>query len=479
MENKKGIIWFRQDLRLHDNEALREALNHCSDVISVYVFDERVFNGKTRWFGFPKTDRYRTKFICESVRDLRRSLRKLGSDLIVRVGKPEEEIFDLARQFKSNLIFCNRERTQEEVDVQDTLERNLWSIGQEMRYSRGKLLYHTGDMPFPITHTPEVFTQFRKEVERFLRVRAPFPVPEKLPPVPEDIEVGQIPDYLDFGHEPFQSDNRAALHFQGGETVALERLRYYLWESDLAKTYKETRNEMQGGDFSTKFSPWLAQGCLSPKLIYHELKDYEDARGKNKSTYWIFFELLWRDFFRFMAKKHGNTLFFKTGMRGEEKHRLKNDFRLFNLWKEARTGVPFIDANMREIALTGYMSNRGRQNVASFLVNDLKVNWQMGAEYFESILIDYDTASNWGNWNYIAGVGNDPREDRYFNILSQARRYDPLGEYVKTWLPELRLLPPDKVHRPDTLSHSEQAELHLTLGADYPKAMVSTRKWAS
>jgi deoxyribodipyrimidine photo-lyase len=267
------------------------------------------------------------------------------------------------------------------------------------------------------------------------------------------------------------------LDFKGGETEGLKRLRYYLWETDLASTYEQTRNDLAGGDFSTKFSPWLAQGCLSPKLIYHELQRYEQERVKNKSTYWIFFELLWRDFFRFMAKKYEQKIFLKGGMKGVPNPKLQNDRSLLKIWIEGRTGVPFIDANMREISLTGFMSNRGRQNVASFLINDLEVNWQMGAEYFESVLIDYDTASNWCNWCYLAGVGNDPREDRYFNIINQARRYDPNGEYVKLWLPELSHLPPDKIHRPDTLSSFEQEELHVKIGADYPRAMVSTERW--
>ncbi|MEL6926177.1 MAG: FAD-binding domain-containing protein, partial [Bacteroidota bacterium] len=143
-----------------------------------------------------------------------------------------------------------------------------------------------------------------------------------------------------------------------------------------------------------------------------------------------------------------------------------------------RTGVPLIDANMRELNCTGFMSNRGRQNVASFLVHDLSVNWQMGAEYFESLLVDYDPCSNWGNWNYVAGVGSDPRENRYFNILSQARRYDPQGDYVKHWLPELNEIPSVRVHQPDTLSSDEQSDFRVRLGADYPKPMINTQKWA-
>ena len=475
---KKVIVWFRQDLRLHDNEALSHALEHGTEVLPVYIFDERVFKGKTRLYGFPKTDKYRAQFIIESVADLRENLRRHGSDLIVRCGKPEEIIFSLAREHRTSWVFCNRERTSEEVAVQDSLEEKLWSIGQELRYSRGKMLYHTGDLPFPVTQTPDIFSQFRKETEKYVTVREPLPVPTDLKPLQKMPDAGELPALADFGLEGFEPDARGVLLFKGGETAALERLQHYLWESDAVAEYYNTRNGSLGADYSTKFSAWLAQGCISPKYIYHELQRYERERTKNKSTYWVFFELLWRDFFRFMAKKHGDVIFLKGGPKEEIDPNWKEDMRLFEIWRKGRTGIPFIDANMREIAQTGFMSNRGRQNVASFLVKDLNLNWQIGAEYFESILIDYDPASNWGNWNYIAGVGSDPRENRYFNILSQAKRYDGSGAYVRHWLPELQNLPNDRVHRPDTLSDAEQTEYGVKLGAEYPKAMLSTEKWA-
>lgn len=477
MQKKRALVWFRQDLRLHDNEALLDAIKHAQEVIPVYVFDERVFTGTTRWFGFPKTGKYRTKFIIESVADLRESLRAIGSDLVVRVGKPEEILFEIARQVKSSWVFCNRERTEEEVAVQDALEKKLWSIGQEMRYSRGKLLYYTADLPFPINHTPEVFTQFRKEVERYVPVREPLPAPDHIDPVTVALNAGDIPSLEDFGHEPFEPDPRGVLPFRGGESEGLKRLHYYLWETALVKDYKKTRNQLIGGDYSTKFSPWLAQGCLSPKKIYEELKRFEEQNGANKSTYWVFFELMWRDFFRFMAKKYEEKIFLKGGIEGEADPNWTNNRELLQTWIDGCTGVPFIDANMREIKNTGYMSNRGRQNVASFLVKDLGINWQMGAEYFESVLIDYDVASNWCNWQYVAGVGTDPRENRYFNILSQATRYDPDGEYVKLWIPELSEVPVDKIHEPDQLSYHEQEAHHVILGDDYPKAMVAMEKW--
>lgn len=476
MKQKRAILWFRNDLRLHDNEALQEALRNAEEIIPVYVFDERFFLGKTS-FGFPRTGPFRAQFIIESVKDLRNNLRQRGADLIVRVGKPEDILFQLAQEVKSSWIFCNRERTRDELAVQDALESKLWKIGQEIRYTRGKMLYHTGDLPFPITQTPDTFTVYRKEVERITPVREPLPTPDTLPPLSIKTDIGAIPSIEDFGHEPLSPDSRAVLPFKGGETEGLNRLRYYLWETNLIKTYEETRNGMIGGDYSSKFSAYLAQGCLSPKMIYHELKKYEAERGDNKSTYWLFFELLWRDFFRLMGKKYEHKIFQKGGLSGKPDKRWRNDERLFNIWAEGETGIPFIDANMRELSQTGFMSNRGRQNVASFLTKDLSVNWIMGAEWFESLLVDYDPCSNYGNWLYVAGVGNDPRENRYFNILSQAQRYDPQGEYVKLWLPELKNIPVEKIHRPDTLTFDEQGVYGIKLGAQYPKPMMATAKW--
>ena len=475
MKDETSIMWFRQDLRLHDNEALWEASRTADKIIPVYVFDERVFKGTTS-FGFKKTDVYRAQFIIESVQNLRNSLKKKNIDLVVRVGIPEEIVANIAQEYGASWVYCNRERTQEEVDVQNSLEQNLWHHGIELRYSRGKMLYYTADLPFPISHTPDVFTNFRKEVERFISVREPLASERlQLNPLPDSVEVGEIPTIEDFDLGfPKGVDG---LPFKGGEIEALARLRYYLWETDHVSNYKETRNGLVGKDYSTRFSAYLSQGCLSPKKIYSELKAYEEERGANDSTYWVVFELLWRDYFRLMGKKHGNDIFKPQGTKHKSNSIGEIDWDKFNAWKNGETGVPFVDANMKELNATGFMSNRGRQNVASFLVNDLKVNWIMGAEYFESLLIDYDPCSNYGNWNYLAGVGSDPRNDRYFNIYSQAKRYDPSGEYVKKWIPTLNSLPENSVHLPDQLSEDQLNNAGLTIGVEYPKAIIDTSKW--
>ena len=258
----------------------------------------------------------------------------------------------------------------------------------------------------------------------------------------------------------------------GGCQTGLERLKHYFWDTESVTDYKETRNGLLGLDYSSKFSAYLAHGCLSPKMIYHELEQYEKQVKKNSSTYHLFFELLWRDFFRLMGKKHGNTIFQKGGIKQEERCELTDNIALFKIWSEGRTGIPFIDAAMRELNTTGFMSNRARQNVASFLVNDLHVNWQMGAEYFESLLIDYDPCSNWGNWNYVSGVGCDPRENRYFNIILQAKRYDAQGNFVKHWIPELKNLPSEFIHQPHLMSPAEQAEYGVILAKDYPNPCI-------
>jgi deoxyribodipyrimidine photo-lyase len=478
MGRRAAIIWFRQDLRLHDNEAITEALEHADVVLPVYIFDPRTFHSKTRKYGFPKTGSHRAKFILESVLELKKKLREKHSNLLIRVGHPEDILRDLTMQTKASWVFCNRERTQEELKVQDAVEQQLWTVGREIRYSRGKMLYYTSDLPFPVTHTPDIFTQFRKEVEKITPVRDPLPTPVRIPTILDDnLDWGKLPELKDFDLAEPPRDERAAIHFKGGEETGLERLREYLWESKAVATYKETRNELIGKNYSTKFSAWLAQGCLSPKVIYREIKEFEKEEVANDSTYWVFFELLWREFFRLQGKKHDEKIFLKGGTKEEINPKWRDDRRLLDRWIEGTTGVPFIDANMREIAQTGFMSNRGRQNVASFLVKDLHINWQMGAEYFESVLTDYDVTSNWCNWNYVAGVGSDPREDRYFNILSQAERYDPKGEYVKLWCPELASLPDEWIHRPDQMSNQLQEEYGVKIGGHYPKAMVPTEKW--
>ncbi|PZD74529.1 Cryptochrome DASH [Acaryochloris thomasi RCC1774] len=459
------LIWFRNDLRLHDHEPLTQALRLGAQVIPLYCFDPRQFT--TTPFGFDKTGAMRSQFLTESVTDLQNSLRALGSNLIVRHERPEIVIPQLVQALDLSAIYFHREATSEELAVAKGVEAAVQIPCQRFW---GATLYHPDDLPVEISRIPELFTHFRKQVEKQSTVRPSFPTPKNLPPLP-NIDAGAIPTLSALDLSPVEPNPRAVLSFQGGETAGRARLHDYIWGQDCLRRYKQTRNEMLGANYSSKFSPWLALGCLSPRLIYEHVQSYETERVRNDSTYWMVFELLWRDFFRLIAAKHGTHLFRQSGLRGLDLP-WQTDTDAFECWRQGKTGYPLVDANMRELKLTGFMSNRGRQNVASFLTKNLGINWQWGAEWFESQLIDYDVCSNWGNWNYTAGVGNDAREFRYFNILKQSRDYDAKGDYVRHWLPELAKVPRAKVHEPWRLTAEEQARLNLRLGQDYPQPMV-------
>lgn len=469
------LLWFRNDLRLHDHELLAEAVRANHRIIPCYCFDPRHF-AMTPW-GFPKTGSYRAQFLLESIANLRHNLQQLGSNLIVRWGKPEEIIPELSQQLNIKTVAYHEETTPEELQVEAQLKTALTPLGIEIQTAWGSTLFHPDDLPFSINDLPEVFTRFRKETEKSATVYDCFPQPTQLPPLPQDLAIGDLPSLEALGLSAVAHDERAVLHFTGGETSGQQRLQDYFWLGDHLQTYKVTRNGMKGADYSSKFSPWLALGCLSPRDIYWQVKDYERQRIANDSTYWLIFELLWRDYFRFICAKHGSKVFKVEGLQGIPLP-WKQDPKRFELWCEGMTGFPLVDANLRELAQTGFMSNRGRQNVASFLTKNLGIDWRMGAAWFESLLIDYDPCSNWGNWNYTAGVGNDARGFRFFNIQKQSRDYDPQGIYVKHWLPELKQVPSHKVHEPWKLLPVEQERFGINMGVDYPHPVVDLFKSA-
>lgn len=471
MSEKTILVWFRNDLRIHDNEILLEAMRKADKVLPVYCFDPFYF--KTTRYGTLKTGNFRARFLLEAVTDLRNTMREHGAELIVRVGDPVEVITQLAEQYHVAEVYHHREVAFEETDISAKVEAALWKIKLNLKHFIGHTFYHKEDLPFPIKDIPDVFTTFRKKVERDSSIRNCFETPGTIS-VPAINDPGEIPTLQQLGFEEPIDDARAVLRFKGGETEALKHLHEYFWGTDRLKTYKQTRNGLLGAGYSSKFSAWLSVGCLSVRQVYWEVKRYEQERGANDSTYWLIFELLWRDYFRFMFKKHGNQFFKAGGFKGQAPEVSPEQNELFEKWKAGETGIPFIDANMRELNATGFMSNRGRQNVASFLVKDLKVNWTKGAAYFEEKLIDYSPASNWGNWAYIAGVGNDPRENRQFNVIKQAQEYDPKGEYVKTWLPELALIPAKQVHTPFCLTEAEARLYKVDLGIDYPKPITNS-----
>lgn len=426
-----ALVWFRNDLRVKDNISLANAINSSKRVIGVYCFDPRHFELSN--FGFKKTEKFRAQFLIETIQNLQKNLQQLNITLLVQNEKPENIIKQLVSEYSVSEIHSQKEWTQEENEVTKALEESLTTTKHYTYYDQ--FLFHPQDIPFTTYgDIPQVFTQFRKKCEKESHVRSLQETVEALSPENLLNEKSTIPSLQELGLESFKKDHRTTFPWQGGEDAAWSRLTDYFWTTQKLAYYKKTRNGLVGEDYSSKFSAWLANGSISARQIYWEVKKFEKEIKKNQDTYWLIFELIWRDYFKYVSLKHGNDLFKIGGILNKEYNWKQND-KAQREWINGNTKYDFVNANMIELKETGWMSNRGRQNVASFWAKEQQQDWRVGAAYFESILIDYDVHSNWGNWMYNAGVGNDPR-DRKFNIKSQQERYDGNGKFVRLWTQE-------------------------------------------
>lgn len=462
----KSIVWFRKDLRLHDNPVLINAIRNSEQILPIYIFDPMWFD--KGMFSIDRIGKYRTRFLWESVRSLRSNFRSLDSEIVVRSGNPKNILSDICERNDIDTVYAQTIPSTQEMKREKEVKQE---IDAEFNSYWTHTLHHIDDLKTSYKNMEDTFTPWRKETQYEVDVRETYDAPKKLDTVECVTKEGQLPDPDEFGLSSDNSSSKSFIEFKGGESEGLERVNNYIWKEDKLREYKETRNGLLGRNYSSKFSPWLAHGCISPRRIYEEVQEYEEERVSNDSTYWLVFELMWRDFFQFQFMKYKSQFYTQSGIRNVE-YDWNQNLELFRSWADARTGIPFVDANMRELNETGFMSNRGRQNVASFLVDVLNVDWRIGAMYFQSKLVDYDVCSNWGNWAYIAGVGNDSREDRYFNVIKQAKKYDENGEYVRHWIPELSNLPVEATHQPWLLSKGQQQIYCVELGEDYPNPIV-------
>ena len=441
---RRNLLWFRRQLRIHDQPLFACLDPDHDEVVAVWILDPRDHLDVVQ--DFTRAGTHRLRFLLETVRALEGSLHRIGVRLVVRLGNPEDVLPHLCRDLAIDRLCFVEEPGTEERSIERKLKHRasvaITSLPPET-------LFQIDDPGGFARELPEVFSSFRRTAERGLDIAPSRPTPSLLLPLAThaSFDHGSVPEVGDLGLEDEPSDPRAVLGFEGGEPAGLDRMRDWMFTGDHLKDYKTTRNGMLGGNYSSKFSPWIALGALSPRLVAEETFRYEEERVANDSTYWLRFELFWREYFRLYLLKHGRALFRAAGPSAMPLA-WAGDERRFDAWRSGTTGIPLIDANMRELRATGFMSNRGRQLVAGFLAKNLGVDWRWGARWFEHCLIDYCPAANWGNWAYAAGVGADPRGFRGFDIGKQARRYDADGAYVVHWLPELEGLVGSKRHAP-------------------------------
>lgn len=442
------IYWFRNDLRLDDNPGLLQACQQANNLLLIYCRHSTAWQ-MTRW-EVPRTSRHRQQFLASTLADLAMQLKSHDSQLLEVEGKPTELLPALARAIGATTIYCEEIAAPEEQEEVAALR----AAGLTVKTVWQSSLLDPTDLPFVLDDLPDVFTSFRTTVERH-HVLPPPPLarPHKIPALPPAYAAlvekwgatsGAISSgFADAEPTEHQAANPATYRaggrssfpyflplFSGGASAASAHLHQY-FDRKLAHTYKLTRNGVTGVDYSTKFSPWLASGAMSARQTYAALKEFEAAHGANDSTYWIWFELLWRDYFRLLHLKYGPQLYRAQGLTSLPQP--SHDARGFDAWCQAKTGESLVDAGMAELSITGYVSNRLRQVVASYLVHDMGCDWRAGAAWFEAQLIDYDVYCNQGNWLYIAGRGTDPRNGRRFNIQKQAHEHDPDGAYRRLW----------------------------------------------
>ncbi len=428
MTTARGLYWFAGDLRLADNPLLNQAAAECRELTFVTLLDERL-NAANR-YQLRGMGSQRRQFLIDSVAALRSELAAAGHHLIVLEGRPTALIPALVAALSIDGVYRSEPVGWDEWrDWRDLVHGGAATTRWQSRWQH--TLLRPAELPFAIEQLPASFSKFRRAVEPLspAELVEPASLPAPLAELPVRAEQGLVDAGLASAVD--LTPAASAGLFAGGSRAAADHLDSY-FGSRQPSHYKETRNALSDWASSTKFSPWLAVGSLSPRQVAARVAAYEAEHGANESTYWIIFELLWRDYFQFYSYRYGAKLFAFGGI--ERRPPLTSFYpQRFAAWCHGATDYPLVNAAMNELRATGYLSNRARQIVASCLVHELGLDWRYGAAYFEQQLVDYDVASNWGNWQYIAGVGADPRGGRHFSLAKQAAQYDPDGVYVERW----------------------------------------------
>lgn len=446
-----AIIWLRRDLRLHDHPALRAALDSADTVVPVFCFDDGLLGGR-------HASGPRTQFLLECLAELDVALQARGSRLVLRHGSPQHELPALAAEIGAEAVHSSADvgpfarRRQREVRgalgdaVAFHVHPGLFTV------DRLDAIRTQGGDPYT------VFTPFHRNWATQPR-RDVLGTPRRMPAPPSSLAAGALPALGDLGLE--QECEDPAL---GGESAGRERLRRFL--AGAVRGYDEGRDRLAGDEVS-RLSPYLHFGCITPREVEQRLPDDEGAAAYRR-------QLCWRDFYAHVIGHH------PANARSEFQSRYRGSIRWsraekkFEAWCEGCTGYPAVDAGMRQLRREGWMHNRARLLVGSFLTKDLGIDWRWGERWFMRLLLDGDEASNNGNWQWIASVGVDPQPAfrRIFNPARQQERFDPGGDYVRRYVPELADVPAAYLAEPWTMPDEVQERAGCRIGRDYPAPIV-------
>ncbi|MCS6302615.1 MAG: deoxyribodipyrimidine photo-lyase [Nitrospira sp.] len=465
----RGLVWFRRDLRVHDNPALSAAVEECDEVVGLFVFDEPLL--RSGIFGSACVN-----FMLGSLEHLASSLAGIGILLQWRRGEPVEEVIREAHDCKADLIYWNRDYEPRAKHRDRQVQQQMAGMGMSARTFKDHVVFEAeevrGVTGEPLQRYSAYRTRWWVKWQTVKPVALPVPKPIK-PTRPLSSQcMSTLPSANDLGYDVLTP------WIEPGEHQALKRLRSFL--NGPIHRYSDGRN-LPASDGSSRLSPHFRFGTLSPRMAIHAaLRTLaENGRGSRVDVLAWVDELIWREFFQqvltaFPQVAEGpfrNAAIPRSRRPGPER------YRFFQAWCSGHTGYPIVDAGMRQLNQTGWMHNRVRMVVASFLIKDLRIDWQSGERYFMHQLLDADVAANNGNWQWCASTGTDAmRGYRIFNPALQSKKFDPDGTYIRLYVPELASVPVNRIHEPHLMSPEEQDRYACHIGVDYPTPVVDHRQ---
>lgn len=451
-----SIIWFRRDLRLTDNPTVDAARRDGTHVVPFFCIDDSLLEG--RFASGP-----RTQFLLESLRDLDASLQARGSALVVRIGDPVDELIELAREVGADTVHAcvdagpyARRRDRQAMARLEQAGISLKGAPGVFAIDNLEAVRTGAGAPF------QVFTPFYRAWMAAPR-RDVLPAPDSLATLPADLSPGAIPTLADLGLSSDLTDP-----MPGGESAGAARWHHFR-DGGLID-YESGRNDL-AADGSSKLSPYLHFGCISPRRLESEMPEGQGAEEFRR-------QLAWRDFYAQVLRDFPENLRHEHQKRYRDRIHWSSDEADFGRWQTGTTGFPLVDAGMRQLAAEGWMHNRARLVVGSFLTKELGIDWRWGERHFMKLLLDGDVASNNGNWQWIASVGVDPQPitRRILSPSRQQERFDPSGTYVRRHIPELANVPAAHIVEPWEMSADQQQEAGCVIGVDYPEPMVDRRE---
>ena len=451
-----GLWWIRRDVRLRDNQSLRAALAGARTVIPVFILDPGILRSR-----YHVRAGQRKAFLFGGLRRLDEALRERGSRLIVREGAPATVLAALAQETKASAVFAEEDYSPSARRRDGALAR----AGLRLRLLPGVSVQHPDQVHKADGGPYTVFSPFSRSWRAL-----PLPTERDLVPAPRS-----LPAISDGLHSALLPDLPLPAAFPPGEAEAQRRLaRFTNGETAPVYGYGDGRNRLDLEGTST-LSPYLRFGMLSPReAVVRALRAMDAAPGapaRESAEVWLA-ELIWREFYLAILYHFPSVLTtaFNPALRQIPWRSAPGELEA---WQAGRTGYPVVDAAMRQLNTTGWMHNRGRMIVASFLVKDLLIDWRLGEQWFMDRLVDGDPAANNGGWQWTAGVGTDAAPYfRIFNPVLQGQRFDPEGCFTRRFVPELARVPAKFVHEPWRMSRAEQAAAGCVLGRDYPAPIV-------